>query len=320
MHIQNNDVKTMLKTEYGVNASGITPVTGGWCAAYRVDSGQGAYFMKVYDKRKSGTGAYAGRLDLTMAAASWLESNTELRGRINAPMLALNGEIKCEDENHVYLLFDFIDGARCERRLSKRRKDQLAEIVALLHAHGRDIPLDLSSITEDFTIPCDELIKTPPGPDCFIYQYRDDIARALDKSYAMAEYVKSLDVPFVLCHTDIHGYNLMWSDRLILIDWESIKFAPPEADLNGFYPDSWSAGFWGDYWDSFLSVYRERHPGFTERTEVLRFYQLRRQIEDVNEFYREYLYDDLTADRRKRIEFIVSLNHKSMQVIMGKLS
>lgn len=38
----------------------------------------------------------------------------------------------------------------------------------------------------------------------------------------------------VLCHTDAHGWNLIQSNKLVLVDWEGLRLAPPEADLNMF--------------------------------------------------------------------------------------
>ena len=51
---------------------------------------------------------------------------------------------------------------------------------------------------------------------------------------AQAEALRHAPLRYALCHTDIHGWNLMQEDRLILIDWEGLKLAPVEADLFSF--------------------------------------------------------------------------------------
>jgi len=118
----------------------------------------------------------------------------------------------------------------------------------------------------------------------------------------VVEILKSGHQPFVLCHTDIHGWNLMQSDKLILIDWESIKFAPVEADLFTFWSDwYWGNSKWGSYWDKFLPVYQKYHPEYTEQNETLRFYQIRRHIEDIEEFFKQYLYDDMTKEETDEV-------------------
>jgi len=128
------------------------------------------------------------------------------------------------------------------------------------------------------------------------------LKHAIDKAHELAEYVKSERLPIVLCHTDIHGWNLMQTDSLILIDWESLKFAPAEADLYTFWGDwYWGDSKWGSYWDTFLPVYQKLRPEYVVNEKVLRFYQIRRHIEDINDFYRQYLYDELTADETREV-------------------
>ena len=49
-----------------------------------------------------------------------------------------------------------------------------------------------------------------------------------------ARELKEEKLPFVLCHTDIHGGNLIRGTpqgKLWLIDWENVMLAPKEADL-----------------------------------------------------------------------------------------
>ena len=301
-----SEIIAVLRTEYGIIADEITPATGGWsAAAYKVESKQGRYFLKEYDKKRIGTAIQLEKLDLCMKAAAWLENNTGLKSRINAPLLTLNGNIRAETQNYAYLLFVYIDGITPrETPLSLQQQKEIAAITGELHRYGADIPLDFSSVKETFEIPCDELIKMPGKPKdplCLSKHY-NMLMFAINWAKEMALNVKSADLPFVLCHTDIHGWNLMQSDRLILIDWESIKLAPAEADLYTFWGDWYWGDFkWGSYWDTFLPIYQKLHPEYIFRKEVLMFYQIRRHIEDINEFYREYIYDDITEEVSREI-------------------
>ncbi|MCL2884958.1 MAG: phosphotransferase [Oscillospiraceae bacterium] len=221
----------LLQAAYGLEVKAITPLPGGWSAlAYRVDSVQGAYFLKVYNKRESGTAAQLEKLDLCMAVACWLESYISLHGCISAPLLTKEGNVKAETQGYACLLFPYIDGITPRGViLSTNQQQQLSAIVGELHRHGTDVPFDLSAIQEDYNIPCAHLLNLPhkPGDPFCIYRQRDTILCAINQTHELAQRVKTAGLPFVLCHTDIHGSNLMQSDRLVLIDWESIKFAPP---------------------------------------------------------------------------------------------
>jgi len=301
-----NDIKDCLQFEYDITVSKVTPAVGGWsAAAYKIDSEHGEYFLKVYDKKRSGVPALLEKLDLCMSVASWLESNTSLQGKINAPILTKTGTIKAETKNHSYLLFSFIDGITPRTTpLTVTQQEELAGIVGELHRHGTDMPFDFARIQETFEIPCKELINTPPDANnkTCVYRQYEMVLHAIETAQELVEYTRNEQLPFVLCHSDIHGWNLMQSEKLILIDWESIKFAPAEADLYTFWGDwYWGDSKWGSYWDTFLPVYEKYHPGYIYRDEVLRFYQIRRHIEDINDFYRQYLYDDMSDEETAEV-------------------
>jgi len=297
-------INTILQSEYGIVAKDISPAIGGCAAlAYKVDSEQGTYFLKVYEKQKSGTAAILEKLNLCMAVASWLENNTRLHGRINAPLLTKQGDVRAETQDNAYLLFTYIDGITPRfTPLTIYQQEELAEIVGELHRHGEDMPFDFSSVQETYEIPCAVLMKTPPKPESILYRHYNMLMRAIDRVHRLAEKVKAESLPFVLCHTDIHGWNLMQSEKMILIDWETIRFAPTEADLYTFWGDWYLGGAnWVSYWDTFLPVYQRLRPEYAVREEILRFYQLRRHFEEVDDFYREYLYDDITEEKKHEI-------------------
>ena len=301
-----NEIKGVLQTEYGVIAKDVSPTIGGWsAAAYKVDAEQGAYFLKAYDKKRSGMAEQLEKLNLCMDVAAWLENNTSLHGRINAPLPTKTGEMRAETKDYAYLLFDYIDGVTPRTTpLSVRQQEEIAEITGELHSRGADAPFDLSTIRETFEVPCAELLKMPRKSDdpLCVYRQYDMIMRAIEQTYALAEYVKAASPPFVLCHTDIHGWNLMQSDRLILIDWESIKLAPAEADLFTFWGDwYWGDSKWGSYWDTFLPIYQRICPEYIVDEEILRFYQIRRHVEDANDFYRQYLYDEMNEEETREV-------------------
>jgi len=314
-----DNIAGLLQSVYGIVAETVTPAIGGWSAlAYKIDSAQGTYFLKAYEKKKSGATALLEKLNLCMSVASWLESNTGLKGRIIAPLLTKQGDIKSETQDFTYLLFSYIDGVTLRTTpLSVFQQEELADIIAELHRHGADMPFDFSSIRETFEIPCAELLNLQNKPDDSLCVYRqyDMLMKAIDNAHKLAERAKKENLPFVLCHADIHGWNLMQSDNLFLIDWESIKFAPVEADLYTFWGDwYWGDSKWGSYWDAFLPVYQRLHPKYIVREEILRFYQIRRHIEDVNDFFRQYLYDDMTEAETHEV---VSLMERECEFLSG---
>ncbi|MDI5791191.1 phosphotransferase [Bacillus licheniformis] len=57
----------------------------------------------------------------------------------------------------------------------------------------------------------------------------------MESALSLADDLKCSGRRLALCHTDVHGWNLMKTGgELILIDWEGLKLAPVEADLMFF--------------------------------------------------------------------------------------
>ena len=92
-----------------------------------------------------------------------------------------------------------------------------------------------------------------------------------------------------LCHTDIHEGNILVNNKgLILIDWEGLKLAPPEADFFDIVQREWS--------ERFFNEYERKHPNFKIDLETLKFYQLRRTLVDIWEFIEQIQYDEQSEE------------------------
>lgn len=76
---------------------------------------------------------------------------------------------------------------------------------------------------------------------------------------------------------------------LILIDWEGLKVAPPEADIM-FLSDK-------PYYNQFLETYQEKHPDFHVDHDTIEFYRARRKLEDIWEFVEQVLFDSQDEQR-----------------------
>jgi len=159
----------LLDEHYGIFASRIIEQEGGWSAqAYRVETSNGIFFLKAYDKRKHSTNIWTAKIDSYMPIVLWLHNNTELKGRIVCPVLTKNSNYKIEDDSGIYILFPYIEGhTLCDQPLSVVQANEIAKIIAKLHRHGAEIPVPTDTITEDFSVPfCDglkEIISSTSG-------------------------------------------------------------------------------------------------------------------------------------------------------------
>lgn len=107
--------------------------------------------------------------------------------------------------------------------------------------------------------------------------------------------------PKVICHTDLHGGNLMTDPQgnLYILDWENALIAPPEHDLIFFAgEENFREGFWPHYAHQFA--------GAGVDGEILGFYFYRRGLEDIADFILRILRGDNGPERdQQEIQWMV---------------
>lgn len=310
-------LETLLKRHYALTPADLTAIPGGWSAdAYAARTPKGTYFVKSYDKHRPSIQHWIDRIDLYMPAVLWLHANTPLAPRMNVPILTHSGAYKVEDEGRVLLVFPFLEGTTPgDAHLTPPQIQQLAETLALLHTYGAEIPAPTAALQEDYALPFAEplaamLHKSIPNlaaeerhtlVQTTLAPHRTQLRSALDTARTLAATLRSNPPPHVLCHTDVHGFNLLWSaPRLFLIDWEGLRLAPAESDLFSFT----DGFFFGYAQPPFLAAYRAARPDYTPNPTALSFYCLRRRLEDIEEFATSILRDPLTP-----AELTTSLHH-----------
>jgi Putative homoserine kinase type II (protein kinase fold) len=295
------EIIKILADKYNITALAVERVTGGWSAdAYKITADKCDYFLKVYDKRKYTTVEWINRVDDYMPVFFWLCKNKLLRECTAFPVLTADGAYKCDSVEYLFILYDYIRGTTPgSEHLATYEQDALAKTVALLHSHMREIPVSTTNITENFEVSfLDRLTALPysinAAFDKAFSMYADVIENKVKVVVELANLLRTYPPEFVLCHTDLHGWNLIRFNRLMLVDWEGLKFAPAEADLFVISP-----GFFFDYArERFLNVYRQIRPGYTENIAALEFYRLRRRLEDILAFAEGVLYNSLTENEQ----------------------
>ncbi|MGC6588419.1 aminoglycoside phosphotransferase family protein [Paenibacillus sp. Dod16] len=298
-------LQNMLKDYYGLEHTVVVPQKGGWAAlAYKVQSDGHTYFLKVYEKSRASTPKWTALIDDYVPVLLWLEEHSRLKGKIPVPILTKDGRYQCEDDEGIYLLYEYIAGDTiADTKLTKDQVRQLAEMIAELHRYGEEVPLVTSAMKESFTVPFLEQLRSTLDRELPYYlgkvllHHIDSLKNLMLKIEELSEALKKRDLRMALCHTDVHGWNLMSTgQQLKLIDWEGLKLAPVEADMMSFVGEP--------YFSEFMRIYANTHSQYEVNIEALTFYQGRRKLEDVWEFMEQLLYDtQADADRK------ATLNH-----------
>lgn len=285
-------------------AADLGPQPGGWSAlAYRVVSERETFFLKMYEKSRASTVKWTAAIDHYVPILIWLQHHSGLKGKIPVPLFTRSGEYKCEDEQGIYLLYEYIDGETIgEQHLTEHQVLKLAEMMAELHSYGEGQLSVADELKEDFDVPfLPELKDTlnqeqhllPKDLWELIHPHVGNINELIDSLDKGSIRFTNSHVNRVLCHTDVHNWNLMQTEQeLMLIDWEGLKLAPVEADLM-FVVDK-------PYRELFMKHYCTFHPDFQMDADLLQFYQKRRKLEDIWEFMQQLLLDSQEEQDRRR--------------------
>jgi len=135
----------------------------------------------------------------------------------------------------------------------------------------------------------------------FIKSKRDEIDRLIQRTEELTIKLQSQSHELVLCHTDIHGGNVLITDdgRFYIVDWDAPLVAPKERDL------MFIGGGIDDIWKTkkdemiFYEGYGETDIDFT----VMAYYRFERVIEDLAAYAEQLLStDEGGADRPEAYE------------------
>lgn len=290
-----------VRTHYAIDIRELEQQKGGWASlAYKVNDGKTDYFLKVYEKHRASTPKLTAKMNHYVPVLLWLKENSSLNEKISVPILTNYQAYTCEDEMNIYMLFDYIEGDTIgDQTLTSHQVKQFAQIISELHAFGEDIPFDTDAIKEDFDVPFLEPLRHTLSSE---HHVPSDVWQLLRTTVApikekiikverLVQHLQSADLRMALCHTDLHFWNLMQSQHVILIDWEGMKLAPVEADMIFLVNKP--------FFNDFLEMYRQKHPNYSIHPEALQFYQEKRKLEDIWEFIEQLMYDEQEERERE---------------------
>ncbi|HCO67390.1 MAG TPA: hypothetical protein DIT04_06500 [Dysgonomonas sp.] len=279
------NLSLILSEAYNLKDCIITEQQGGWTSlAYRVENSSGVYFLKVYDKKRKSTAKWTALIDNYIPIVIWLNDNF-LKARIIEPILTSDNACKYENRDIICLLFKYIDGETIgDNPLNNQQIEELADIISELHSHGDDVPFSKEAITENYELAFNNELLYFLDTENENRELKDIVSPFSQKIKDLIERIENLkglikhkQIPFVLCHSDIHNWNLMQTKKnLVFIDWEGLKYAPAESDLYALVNEP--------YFDKFLSVYRKKHTDYIPDEDILLFYKYRLKLEEVWEF------------------------------------
>ena len=286
-------IPTAVGAAYGPVVGRIVPVRGVWSAeAYALDTSEGQFFLKVYDKRRPSVQPWIRRMDIYLPLMVRLSQSPEFGFHLPRLRLLPDGRDRLETDEEIFLLFDYIPGHTLEQSpLTQGQAAELAGILAGLHDFPTDDLVGNQALAEDLSLPFRKVLaeaftRTSHLPEPLkkiLSPHAARLSAALDFTVRLNAFRRESHPRLVLGHNDAHRGNLMQSEHLILLDWEGLSLVPAEADLFMLVDEP--------HFPDFMREYTRRRPGFVLNDKLLYYYCFHRRMIDVFEFIVQLLYD-----------------------------
>lgn len=222
--------------------------------------------------------------------------------QIIPPVKALDGKSTQRIDGNTLIVYPFIDGEDgFSRNLTDDQWIQLGKVLKQIHE--LEVPLSIKYRIRKETYStksCDAAralyaqIEADPIPDPialklhnFMNKNMPHIHRLVDRAEQLREKLQNYPLRFVLCHSDIHGGNVLMdkNSNIYIVDWDQPIMAPKERDLmfiGGGVGNIWNNAFEENL---FYNGY-----GKTEiHSTALAYYRHERIVEDIAIYGRDLL-------------------------------
>jgi aminoglycoside phosphotransferase (APT) family kinase protein len=274
---------------YGVTVSDLHFIPVGFAAAcYRLQAGNTALFLKLWpgclehSRPQLVTRRNRG---LRLARALYVLG---IYPRVAYPLLTGRDGLTAAYAGGEFAVFPFLEGAAPPAVWPVALQDEWARTLALIHRATPSLA-DVLPERERFEFGFEADLRrglnllASLGPDArpglsraqrLLQAGQRDIDAQVARLVDLRHAVRRLGSPFVLCHTDMGGDNLLVDDagRLYVLDWDEATVAPPEHDLH-------EARWIG--LERILRTYREAGGAAPLHLDHFAFYILRRALGDM---------------------------------------
>ncbi|MEZ4616825.1 MAG: phosphotransferase [Caldilineaceae bacterium] len=164
------------------------------------------------------------------------------------PLATQNGQLWMALDSYQIIAYPFVPGQTGYTH--GMTTAHWADFGSAIHQlHATTLPAHLASVIphEDFAPIWPERMRTllqsaPANADepvvqalvHFLLEKINELSELIDFTERLADTLRSSPLAFVLCHGDMHGWNLLIDndDRLFIVDWDTLILAPKETRLD----------------------------------------------------------------------------------------
>ncbi len=231
------------------------------------------------------------------------------------------GQLWTHINSFKLILYPFVEGHNgFEKKLSNKQWVEFGKALKQFHSANissaitNDIQKDIFSPKWRDTVKIflehieKETLNEPVAIELadFLKTKKDETLELLKRTEQFAQTLLKQLPEFILCHADIHGWNLLIDNNgaLYMVDWDTLIFAPKERDLmfiggglgdSGYTPQEEETMFYQGY-------------GPTNINQIaIAYYRCERIIEDIAVYCEQiFLSDEGGEDRKESLKNVKS--------------
>ncbi|MBS4218750.1 phosphotransferase [Bacillus sp. FJAT-49711] len=301
-HISNKEIGHLVHSYYDLKIDSISFIPlGDKSFSYKIRcQNEDSFYLKLLDKKIQETAIKQTHYYLPLLTELHKKN---LYPAAIYPILTKDKQNKIELDDIVLILFPWIDGYTLANSypLKDDHIRNIAKLSAKLHMTTEQVGKKVELPNETFDVQfVDELhtyVLTLQQRSArlelidMITSKEKVIISLIQQIKELANSFKNKHIPFVICHGDLWGGNLIQSSSgLRIIDWESVILAPMERELAGYINQKPFV---------FIKAYEEKI-GFNIKLDVnlLRFFSYRAQLHNLYSWLRNLLVYQLDEEQQ----------------------
>lgn len=280
-------------------------------SVYKVQScDQKSYFVKAKRGHPD---------DVSLAVLELLQS-AGIR-EIIFPIKTIGGDLTQKFSDFTLIVYPFVEGQDgFGRSLNNRQWIQFGKILRQIH--DIKVPQSIQSRIrrEDFSPKWRDAVRSLYGQieniqindetglklSKLLKEYKTTIEQLVNRAEQLSQKLRNKPLQFVLCHSDIHGGNILLSDNdtFHIVDWDDPIMAPKERDL------MFIGGGVGNVWNQphEEELFYEGYGNTVVDETILAYYRFERIVEDIAVYTQEILINmENNKDREQMYRHFVDM-------------
>lgn len=311
-NLKNEEIIACLRDAYGIDVATIAflPLGADFNTdVYRVTtSTQTDYFLKL----RSGE-----FLEASVSVPKYL-ADMGIK-QVIPPLATKTGQLWTSLASFKAILYPYVEGHNgIDTKLSEDQWAQFGAAIKKLHSADipasttKDVPGETFSSKWRETVKAflmrieSEVFEDPVAVKMalFLKSKSSEILKLVERAEELALAIQTQPIDYVLCHADMHGWNLIIDKEgeLYIVDWDTLIFAPVERDLMFIGAGIWDSGM---KTAKEASLFYQGYGRTKINQDAMAYYRFERVIQDIGD-YCEYIFlsDEGGDDRMQCFEHL----------------